>query len=276
MAETLGERLNHPEGVAWDPLTGTLVAGGWAGEIYRLDPKDGAQRQIGQSEGSLLGVAVDGAGRVFACDCLRRLVLCLAPDGSVSTYSSGPIDAPFVLPNFAAFGPDGVLYVSDSGTWGQADGRLIRILPDGRAEVWSTACPGFPNGICLSADGRWLYVAESTDPKVSLIRIAEDGKAGQLETVCELSGTVPDGIALAKDGSLFVTCYRPDRIVRIRTSGEIETVVDDWQAAVFAAPTNLAFFGPTLAEAAVACLGGEWIACFDAGCRGSPLHYPLL
>ena len=40
MAElrVLAGGLDHPEGLAWDPTTGSIVAGGEAGQLYRVDP----------------------------------------------------------------------------------------------------------------------------------------------------------------------------------------------------------------------------------------------
>ena len=71
------------------------------------------------------------------------------------------------------------------------------------------ALPRYPNGICVTADGRSLYVAESYLPGVSLIPIQPDGSAGPPEPVCELPRTVPDGVALDLDGTLYISCYRP-------------------------------------------------------------------
>ena len=38
---------------------------------------------------------------------------------------------------------------------------------------------------------------------------------------------VPDGVASAADGTLYVSCYRPDTIYRLGPSGRSEVVVDD-------------------------------------------------
>ena len=49
------------------------------------------------------------------------------------------------MPNFAAFGDDGTLYVTDSGTWGADDGVLFAVDRDGSTRVWSRDVPAFPN-----------------------------------------------------------------------------------------------------------------------------------
>jgi len=65
--EVLAEDLNHPEGVAWNPVDGHVYAGGEGGEIYRVS-LDGEVEELGTTGGSMLGIAVDGNGRVYACD----------------------------------------------------------------------------------------------------------------------------------------------------------------------------------------------------------------
>ena len=88
------------------------------------------------------------------------------------------------FPNFPAFGPDGTLYVTDSGRWRANDGRLWRIDADGHAEVLSHAVPHFTNGCAVSADGRFLWVVESYVPDVTRI----DLRDGTHELVTRIEG----------------------------------------------------------------------------------------
>lgn len=270
----LGERLDHPEGVAWDPTTGTLIAGGEAGQIYRVDPSTGKHREIANTGGNILALAVDGKGVIYACDTVHQAVMRIDGAGRVDVYSHGPKEAPFILPNYLVFDATGTLYVSDSGSWGAANGRLVRVPTDRTAVLWSRSTPHFTNGLALSQDGRWLYVAESEVPRVSRLAVGVAGSAGERQEWISLPKTVPDGLALVADGSLFIACYRPDRIYHLDHDRVLHTVVDDWPALKFAAPTNLAFFGPQLERAAAACLAGEWLVAFDPGCHGQPLNYP--
>lgn len=271
---TLGERLDHPEGVAWDPESGSLYAGGEAGQIYRLDPATGKQEIVGETGGYVLGVALDGMGRVYACDMGRQEVVRLARGGRPEPYSRGTGEAPMRVPNHLVFDAGGSLYVSDSGEWGAANGLIYRIEPSGTTSVFTRSAPGFTNGLALSPDGHWLYVVESTLPGISRVRIRDDATAGEREVVRKMPRTVPDGIAFARDGSLYIACYRPDAVYRLTPAGDLETVVEDWAALKVAAPTNLVFYGPERTQVALACLHGEWLALFDAGRAGQPLHYP--
>lgn len=65
--EQLAGGLHHPEGVVWNPFDGLVYAGGESGEIYSVS-LEGEVKELGRTGGSMLGLAVDGRGRVYACD----------------------------------------------------------------------------------------------------------------------------------------------------------------------------------------------------------------
>jgi gluconolactonase len=265
----LVEDLDHPEGVAWSP-SGVLYAGGEAGQVYEVT-LDGDVREVGTTEGSLLGLTLDGAGRVYACDCERCEVVRVDPrDGSATAYSSAEV----ILPNASAFDDAGNLYVTDSGDTKEDNGRVLVVRPGGGTEVWSTDAPRYPNGICVTADGDAVLVVESYLPGVTRIPIRADGSAGPAETVALLPGTVPDGVALDASGAMVVACYRPDRVVRIEPGGQPEVVAEDPQGIVLNAPTNVAFAGPELDIMAVPNVGETHLALGRAAVSGLPLRMP--
>ena len=118
--------LDHPEGVAWDPR-GHVVAGGEAGQIYEVS-LDGDVRQIANTGGFILGMALDARSRIYACDQGRHEVVRIEPgSGEVSTYSSGAPGIAMRVPNYLAFAEDGTLYVTDSGGWEANDGTVFRV-----------------------------------------------------------------------------------------------------------------------------------------------------
>ncbi len=178
------------------------------------------------------------------------------------------------VPNFAAFDDGGNLYVTDSGEWGDDDGLVYRIAPGGATEIWTEAASRFPNGCCLTADGSALLVIESRGRAVVRVPIRDDGSAGPPEPVVDLSGSQPDGIALAEDGTMFVGCYRPDRVYRIPPGGPAEVFAEDPDGIVLNQPANVAFWGPNLDRLVVSSLGGWSLVAAPAGTRGLPLRYP--
>ena len=182
------------------------------------------------------------------------------------------------FPNGICMSPDvGNLYVCDSGDWNSDNGKIYRVGQDGEAEVWDRSLCEFPNGICMSPDGGSLFVAMSLNsPRVSEIEIESDGSAGLARTIVELPGSVPDGVAFDTNGSLYIACYRPDRIYRYSASGQLDVLAEDPEGTLIAAPTNVAFCGSERDILLSANLGRWHISRYEARATGIPLHYPDL
>jgi gluconolactonase len=269
---TIVEGLDHPEGVAYGPDR-MLYAGGEAGQIYRIDPTDGTFEQIADTGGFILGVCLDGAGAVYACDASRAAVVRVSPDGgAVEDWCASAGGQRLKLPNWAAFAPDGALWFSDSGTEDvdAVDGRLIRVpVGGGDGEALDLEPLHFPNGLCVGLDGTTYWV-ESYTPRLRMLR---DGRP---ETIAELPGVVPDGVALDAEGGFLVSCYYPFRLLRVPPrASEPEVLLDDPQGQSLMMPTNAAYYGDELDTIAIAQLGGWSLKALGAPVRGAPLHYPV-
>ena len=267
----LVDGLDHPEGVAYDRASGALWAGGEDGQLYRVDLDERSFEEVARAPGFVLGLAVDGRGRV---------AVCASSDGSLCVWDGERMHRfldeaggrPLVLPNFPAFGPDGTLYLSASGGWQRNDGRLVRIAPGGEVDVFSDAVERFTNGLAVSPDGRWLWVVESFDPRVHRFDLA--GSDPRPELVTRIDGTVPDGIALTSEGGLLISCYRPDRVYHLAGDGSLEVVAQDPQGTLLSAPTNVCFAGPGLDRLVSANLGRWHLTLLELGLTGAPLHAP--
>jgi gluconolactonase len=271
--ETFAEGLDHAEGICEAP-DGTVYVGGEAGQIYRIEP-DGTPTELLRTAGFMLGLASDGAGRLYAADighrCIWRIDLA---HGQRSVFTNGSAERSLTTPNWGAFGPDGVYYFSDSGTWGAGDGCLWCIRPGQAAAVWSEESCAFPNGLAVSADGERLYVLESYPGALVAFDIRPDGRAGKRELLCELDPAVPDGVALATDGSMFLSCYRPDVIYHWSEADGLRTFAEDPRGTVLSAPTNAILTGPARDQIVVPNLGRWHLTRMPAGVTGQRLHYP--
>jgi sugar lactone lactonase YvrE len=272
--EVLTSGLNHPEGVAWNPFDGRVYAGGEGGEIYAAT-LDGEVREVASTSGSMLGITVDGRGRVYACDAGRgEIARWDAESGELTTYARGVDGEDMDCPNVAAFGPDGCLYVTCSGEDGRPE--IIRVPPQGGAtERWTTAVKGYPNGALVTPQGDALVVVESHPQRLVRVPILADGSAGEPTVVAELPDTDPDGVALDVGGDYWVTLYRPDGLIRVTAGGSVELVIDDHLARTFDAPTNLAWVGPSLDRAVVANVGDTFLSIGGLGVTGQASHLPL-
>lgn len=272
--EEIASGIDHSEGIC-RTLDGTIYLSGEKGQIYRIEPDDSAV-EVATTGGFTLGLAADGDGTIYACDPEQKRVFRIAPDsGAMETFSEGTSDAPFKTPNWGAFDSNGNYYVSDSGGWKERDGRLYVVRPGRATEVWTSETRDFPNGLAVSPDESSLWVLESTPGKVIRFEIRDDGSAGAREEVVDLPGAVPDGIAFATDGSIVVSCYRPDIVYRWREDLGVEVLGHDPEGTVLAAPTNVVFAGPELDTIYVPNLGRWHVTRFKVpGLVGAPLFYP--
>lgn len=112
----------------------------------------------------------------------------------------------------------------------------------------------FANGMALAPDGSGLLVVESTAARVSFVPILPDGSAGKPTTHLQGVEQVPDGIALAADGTIFVSCYEPSRIWRKRPGAPLELLIEDPVATTLCHPTNIALTGTRMITANL----GRW------------------
>jgi gluconolactonase len=272
--EVLANGLNHPEGVAWNPFDGRVYAGGEGGEIYAVT-LDGAVTEVASTAGSMLGITVDGRGRVYACDAGRgEIARWDVESGELTTYARGVDGEDMDCPNVAAFDPDGSLYVTCSGEGGRPE--IVRVPPQGGpTERWTTAVQGYPNGALVTPAGDALVVVESHAQRLVRVPIRADGSAGEPTVLAELPDTDPDGVALDGAGDCWITLYRPDGLVRVSAGGIVELVVDDHLAGTFDAPTNIAWVGPSLDRAVVANVGDTFLSIGDLGVIGRAPHLPV-
>lgn len=286
--------LSVPEGPAWLP-DGRLVCvemGADRGCVTCLSV-GGQEKQVIARTGRPNGIAVDVAGTLWVTESSDPSLLRITHDGEVEVFLNECDGDRFLWPNDICFGPDGLLYMTDSGI------QIDKFLPGGelRADYMRVDIDGcvfqinpvrrsiqkidsgirFTNGICFGPD-RALYVNETLTGIVYRYPWTKDGVPGPRE---EFGNVIdpeagegfkgPDGMKFGADGRLFVTvCGQGDVTVlaedgwvaqRIRTAGCM--------------PTNLAF-GPK-DERRIYVTEDEHgtIEVIDVDTAGFPLHMGL-
>ena len=267
--------LDHPEGIAVHP-DGSVWAGGEAGQIYRISSDGQEMAEVANTGGFILGLAFSpDATWLVACDLRNQCLWRVDPaSGTLSEFANGAGgDDRFKIPNYAEFARDGALYVSDSGTFREIDGRILRFDSDhsGRGQVWHEGPFNFANGLALSPDEDALYVVCSFVPGVERIEILPDGGAGNRTLFVELPKTVPDGLAFDAAGNLYISCYAPNRIYRAAPDGTVDLILDDWEAHTLSNPTNIAFGGSKFDQLFATNLGRWHLTRIDLGIAGAPL-----
>ncbi|CAJ0538575.1 Ff.00g066200.m01.CDS01 [Fusarium sp. VM40] len=112
----------------------------------------------------------------------------------------------FKGPNDLIIDSKGNLYFTDQGQTGMTDptGRVYRLSPDGRLDTLLDNGPS-PNGLVLSRDERFLYVAMTRANQVWRLPLHPDGTTSKAGVFFQSFGNAgPDGLALDEEGNLFI------------------------------------------------------------------------
>ncbi|MDB5562023.1 MAG: SMP-30/Gluconolaconase/LRE domain protein [Hyphomicrobiales bacterium] len=237
-------RVAHPEGVAIH-ADGSIWCGTEVGDLLRIAADGSGVERMGSTGGFALGIAFDAAGNCFICDLKHAAIFRYdALRKKVEPFAASGIR----VPNYpVADEARGVLYVTDSrGNNNVGPGIFRYSLKTGEGGVWSTAPMDFANGMAMGLDGQGLYVIESDAAQLSYVPIEVDGSAGTPRLVVADLHNVPDGVAVAADGTLCIACYEPSRIYRLKPGGALELLIEDPHATTIAHPTNVALKGDKL------------------------------
>jgi gluconolactonase len=175
------------------------------GRVFRVSP-DGVWSIEHQIDGEPHAMRIAPDGRHIAVD-YRHGLISLTGQERFDILSTGIKGQPFLGLSDMAYGPDGALWFTDSGRTSLSDptGRVFCLTPDGDLRLVLDCVP-YSNGICLSPDGAWVYVAATRANQVWRLssRLPETGQP-MVGTFLQLSGGLgPDGLATNDRGWLAV------------------------------------------------------------------------
>jgi gluconolactonase len=193
------------EGPVFDDAGNLYVTDIPFGRVFRIDPK-GEWALVAQWDGEPNGMKFLSATELLVTDYLNGLMVVDIRNGTVRPYLSRRNTERFKGVNDLTFDSVGNLYFTDQGQTGLHDptGRVYRLTPAGKLDVLLSNVPS-PNGIVLSPDEKFLFVAVTRGNCVWRMPLLADGgvsKAGQFFTSYGPSG--PDGLAMDEAGRLLV------------------------------------------------------------------------
>lgn len=244
--------LAWPEGPAVLPDGSVAFVETYGSRIGQLAP-DGGYRVLAETAGGPNAVQLGSDGHLYCCQnggvvgpwradvmrppSIQRITL----DGDVTIVTDTIDGIALRAPNDLVFGPDGRLYFTDPG--GSYDpelrpdpGRIFVLdITTGHGALVAELPHVYPNGIVTEPDGSIVWVESYT-------RAVKRYREGTVTELCVLEdGHIPDGLAVAANGDLYITTV---------TSGGIDIVGRDGEPRGFlpvgSVPTNCCFDGTTL------------------------------
>lgn len=282
-------QLSAPEGpVALPDGTWLVVEGGGERGCVTHISADGQKKRVVKKTGRPNGLAVDSKGVIWVAESKTPSLLRLTMEGKAEVVATGCDGEAFMFPNDLCFGPDGALYLTDSGVFIDEfapnhkirpdypdvgyDGRVYRVdVESGKITKLDNGIK-FTNGIAFGPDNR-LYVNETLTGNI--YRYApRDGEVGPrnlfgnvIRPDAPLGWKGPDGMAFSADGRLYVAVFGQGDITVL---GDTGAVVEGIRTAG-KLPTNLAFALPGCKKIHVTEYEFGQLEVFDVATDGLPL-----
>jgi gluconolactonase len=258
---------------------------------------DGTGRQVVARTGRPNGLAVDSAGTIWVAESVNPpSLLRMSLDGSYEVFMTGADGVDFLFPNDLAFGPDGALYMTDTGIpltpWHatvrrdreagtseyrqmDSDGRVWRLDLERKEGQRLDTGLRFTNGIAFDAVGN-LYANETITGDV--LRYRWDG--ARVVPTRERFANVfdpevpdsvfkgPDGMAFDTAGRLYVTVFGQGDVAVLEPDGGVAQRLE----LEGPSPTNVAFGPDGQRRIYVTEQGIGRIEVYDVGVDGLALY----
>jgi gluconolactonase len=200
---------------------------------------DGSHRRVAVT-GRPNGLAIDRDGVLWLAESLGPALVRVTLDGAVEQVADELAGEPLLWPNDLCFGPDGALYLTDSGAlvsdfmdgdspkpgWEDVplDGKIFRVDRDTNEATVLDRGLAFINGIAFGPDGL-MYATETRTGNV--YRYSPDSWRRELFGDVlddDWPGTGfrgPDGMAFDADGNLYVAVFGQGDITVLDASGDV-------------------------------------------------------
>lgn len=209
-----------------------------AGQVVHIAP-DGLSKRVLAVTGRPNGLAMDEHQNIWVAESARRALLKMDLDGRYEVFADRCGDEHFLFPNDVTVGPDGAIYMTDSGAlvddlapdgevnpdWYKVpfDGKIVRVDPQSGDVTCLTRGLQFANGLAFSPAGE-LYGNETMSGEI--FRVESDGSRTVVANVVDTPRAAdevkgPDGMKFAADGRSLHAVFGQGNIAVLDTSGAI-------------------------------------------------------
>ncbi|MEH7246255.1 SMP-30/gluconolactonase/LRE family protein [Neobacillus niacini] len=292
------EGMRRPEDIAVAP-NGTI----WTtdGRYAAAEIENGDVRRLGKAGGVPNGINFLPDGRLLIANLDSCIQVLDTNTGEVSPYITHAGDQQLLHINYVLADANGYVWGTESTRhpdphpdidaheypdWlGTSDGNVFVYRPDGTSEVLIEGIP-FANGLCLSPDGRYLFIAETFSGKVIKAEILPGGNLGSIEDYVvfqpdgleEVAGGVPgpDGIGFDSEGNLWVCLWNRNTVAVVRPDKQIDYVLTDPTGDVVNLPTNVTWGGPDRTTLYIGSVGVDYVLKTKVNVPGIPQPWEIV
>ena len=169
------------------------------------------------------GGQFDAKGNYVVCECKRKAIISVTPEGKISTVVDNYQGRPFNGPNDIAIDADGGFYFTDpdGSSLDHRIGAVYYVRPD-KTVVQVAKDMAYPNGVNITADRSAVVVAETLTHQIHKYERKADGTFGKHEVLCHIDGGVgPDGMCFDEQGNLYAAWYGSAGVYAIDPAGKV-------------------------------------------------------
>ncbi len=237
LVSVFAEGFKFPEGPAFDRDGNLFVVNVETGDISRISP-EGQVNTFINTGGAPNGAKFHPSGDLFVAD-RKKGIIAVSPDRKTRVIADLYQGKAFNGPNDLIFDSRGNLYFTDphGSSAENPFGCLYRLSTAGQLVCLASGL-AFPNGLVLSRDERYLFVADTR--KNRILRYVLEPPPFRSYVFSQLSGGWgPDGMAFDVAGNLYVAHYGGGDVAVVNPKGELVERIP----VPGLHPTNVAFGG---------------------------------